>query len=38
MADPGHLDRLLREGAERADAIAAPVLREAYDAVGFLPR
>ena len=38
MADPGHLDRLLREGTERADAIAAPVLREAYDAVGFLPR
>src|SRR3954462_13664136 len=38
MADPGHLDRLLREGAERADAIAAPVLCEAYDAVGFLPR
>ena len=38
MADPGHLDRLLHEGAERADAIAAPVLREAYDAVGFLPR
>ena len=38
MADPGHIDRTLREGAERADAIAAPVLREAYDAVGFLPR
>ena len=26
MADPGHLDRLLRDGAERADAIAEPVL------------
>ena len=38
MADPGHIDRILHEGAERAEAIAAPVLREAYDAVGFLPR
>ncbi len=38
MADPGHLDRLLLEGAERAEAIAAPILREAYKTVGFLPR
>jgi tryptophanyl-tRNA synthetase len=36
MADPGHLDRVLRDGAERADAIAAPILREVYDLVGFL--
>jgi tryptophanyl-tRNA synthetase len=36
MADPGHLDRVLRDGAERADAIAAPILREAYEIVGFL--
>ena len=36
MADPGHLDRVLKEGAERADAIAAPILRETYDLVGFL--
>src|SRR5215204_1793593 len=26
MADPGHIDRLLREGAERAVAISMPVL------------
>ena len=36
MADPGHLDRVLRDGAEQADAIAAPILREAYEIVGFL--
>ena len=38
MVDPGHLDRILLEGAERAEAIAAPILREAYETVGFLPR
>src|SRR3954447_20245719 len=36
QADPGHLDRILRDGAERAAAIAEKVLAEAYDAVGFL--
>ena len=36
MSDPGHLDRVLKDGAERADAIAAPILREAYEIVGFL--
>ncbi len=36
QADPGHLDRILREGAERAGAIAERVLAQAYDAVGFL--
>ena len=30
------LDRILREGAERAGAIAERVLAQAYDAVGFL--
>jgi tryptophanyl-tRNA synthetase len=38
MADPGHLDRVLLEGAERAEAIAGPVLREVYEVVGFLGR
>jgi tryptophanyl-tRNA synthetase len=38
MADPGHLDRVLLEGAERAEAIAGPVLREVYDVVGFMGR
>ena len=35
-ADPGHIDAVLRDGAAKAGAIAAPVLREVYDAVGFL--
>jgi tryptophanyl-tRNA synthetase len=35
LADPGHLDRVLAEGAGRAEALAAPVLREAYELVGF---
>ena len=35
-ADPGAIDAILRDGAERARAIAAPVLAEVYDAVGFL--
>jgi len=36
MADPGEVDRVLRSGAERARAIAGPILREVYDIVGFL--
>lgn len=36
MADPGHIDGILREGAERAAALAEPVLKEAYQRVGFL--
>ena len=35
-ADKGALDRILREGAARADAIAAPILEETKRAVGFL--
>ncbi len=35
-ADPGHLDTVLRDGAARAGAIALPLLREVYAAVGFL--
>ncbi|MSP88917.1 MAG: tryptophan--tRNA ligase [Alphaproteobacteria bacterium] len=35
-ADPGYVDAVLRDGAERARASAAPVLREVYDIVGFL--
>src|SRR5438874_11493744 len=31
MADPGYIDRILRRGAERARAIADPVLREAQE-------
>ena len=36
LADPGHLDATLGAGAERAEAIAAPILDEVRDAVGFL--
>jgi tryptophanyl-tRNA synthetase len=34
--DPATVDRVLADGAERARAIAGPVLREAHDIVGFL--
>ncbi|HEY9536534.1 MAG TPA: tryptophan--tRNA ligase [Kiloniellaceae bacterium] len=34
--DPGYVDSVLRDGAERAQAIAAPILAEVYDIVGFL--
>ena len=36
MADPGHIDAVLRDGAGRAEAIAGPHLREIQDIVGFL--
>ena len=35
-ADPGHIDAVLHDGAARAGSIAAPLLEEVYDAVGFL--
>ena len=36
LADPGHIDRVLRHGAERAAAISFPVLREAQQIAGLL--
>ena len=36
IADPGHLDTVLRDGAARARAIADPIVAEVYAAVGFL--
>ena len=36
MADPDHVDAILRDGAARANAIAEPVLREVHEIVGFL--
>ncbi|MFW5834090.1 MAG: tryptophan--tRNA ligase [Pseudomonadota bacterium] len=36
LDDPGHLDAILAEGGERARAVAAPVLDEVREAVGFL--
>lgn len=35
-ADPASVDAVLREGAERAGEIAAPILKEVYDVVGYL--
>ena len=36
QADPGYVDGVLRDGAERARAIADPILREVRDIVGLL--
>jgi tryptophanyl-tRNA synthetase len=36
MKDPGHVDAVLRDGAQKARAIAAPILAEVYRTVGFL--
>ncbi|MGH6916830.1 MAG: hypothetical protein ACREJ0_03905, partial [Geminicoccaceae bacterium] len=38
MAAPDHIEQVLREGAERADAIATDNLARIYDMVGFLRR
>jgi tryptophanyl-tRNA synthetase len=37
LADPGELDRILAEGAERAREVASATLARVYDRVGFLP-
>jgi tryptophanyl-tRNA synthetase len=36
MADPAEIERVLARGADRARAIAEPVLEETYAKVGFL--
>lgn len=36
MADPAEIDRLLGQGADRAAAIAEPILTETYNIVGLL--
>jgi tryptophanyl-tRNA synthetase len=36
LADPGHIDQILRRGAERAATIATPILREVQDITGLL--
>jgi len=35
-ADPAEIDRVLADGAARAEAIAGPILAETYEAVGFV--
>ena len=36
MADPAEIDRILGKGADRAQAIAAPILEKAHDIVGLI--
>jgi tryptophanyl-tRNA synthetase len=36
LAEPGHIDRILRHGSERAATIAMPVLREVQEITGLL--
>jgi tryptophanyl-tRNA synthetase len=36
VADPGHVDSILIDGAERAEAIAAETMKAAKDIVGFI--
>ncbi|GJD51937.1 Tryptophan--tRNA ligase [Methylobacterium crusticola] len=38
VGDPGHIDRVLADGAARAEAIAAPNLAAVKDIVGFVRR
>jgi tryptophanyl-tRNA synthetase len=36
LDDPGHLDKLLAIGADKARAVSAPTLRTVYQRIGFL--
>ncbi len=36
MDDPNHVDAILKDGAERASALAEPVMKEVRETVGFL--
>jgi tryptophanyl-tRNA synthetase len=36
MDDPAYVESVLRDGAQRAEALAGPVVREAQKIVGFL--
>jgi tryptophanyl-tRNA synthetase len=36
LADPAEIDRILADGARKAQALAAPIVRMAKDIVGFL--
>ena len=38
LAHPQKIDRILADGAEKANALAAPILRETMDIMGFWPR
>jgi tryptophanyl-tRNA synthetase len=36
MADPGEIDRILGDGADRADALARPILEQVYEITGMI--
>jgi tryptophanyl-tRNA synthetase len=36
MQDPAEIDRIIGQGAARADAIARPIVDEVYDIVGMI--
>ncbi len=36
LADPGTIDKVLKDGAEKARALSAPILNDVYDIVGLL--
>lgn len=36
LADPAEIDRILGDGARRANAIAQPIVEKTYDIVGLL--
>ena len=36
MADPGEIDRILADGADRADALARPILEQVFDITGMI--
>ena len=36
MADPGEIDRILGDGADRADTIARPIIEQVYDITGMI--
>jgi tryptophanyl-tRNA synthetase len=38
LDEPGYLDGVLADGADRAEAVAAPTLARVYDRLGFLAR
>jgi tryptophanyl-tRNA synthetase len=36
MQDPAEIDRILGRGADRAEAIARPIMDQVYDIVGMI--
>ena len=36
MKDPAEIDRILGEGAVRADALSRPILAQVYDIIGMI--